>query len=124
RTLTPLLIQPRGAPSKLGLVWSQSFGASNSLKFAAPGADEKADVGLNRTGEARMTSTRFLLSAVAATALAGPVFAQPGSAYQGLVPSVRPVGAEEPVAMPPRRPMVPNVRPAAAVDSLEGMTAP
>ena len=68
-----------------------------------------------------MTSTRFLLTAVAATALAGPSVAQPGSAYPELVPSVRPAGAGDLFA--PTRPVATGVRPAAAT-SLEGLTAP
>jgi hypothetical protein len=70
-----------------------------------------------------MTSTRYVLTAVAAAAFAGPSVAQPGSAYPDLVPSVRPVAAQEPVV--PNKPRATNwVRPAAAAESLEGLTAP
>lgn len=74
-----------------------------------------------------MRSTRYLLTAVAATALAGPAVAQPASAYPELVPSVRPVAAEEPLVPARTAPFATtrsSVRPAAAVDALEGMTAP
>ena len=63
-----------------------------------------------------MTTTRFLLPGVVLAAFAGPSAAQfgpSGSPYKELVPSVRPVGAEEPVFVPPAR-----------VASLEGLSAP
>lgn len=80
-----------------------------------------------------MRSSRFLLPGCVLALWASPLLAQPlrgvGSPYSSLVPSVRPVGAEEPEPIPvPQSPAVggsrglPGRLPAA--DSLERMTAP
>jgi hypothetical protein len=75
-----------------------------------------------------MTITRFLLPGVILGAFTAPAVAQfgdPGSRYSDLVPSVRPAAAEEPlVPARPQLPPMPPGRPAAAVSSLEQMTAP
>lgn len=71
-----------------------------------------------------MTSTRFLLTGFVVALGVGPVVAQPRPAgygdYSSLVPSVRPVGAEEPEAPPP----VPVTRPPGGITSLQQMQAP
>jgi hypothetical protein len=76
-----------------------------------------------------MRISRFLLPGCVLALWASPLLAQPtratGSPYTGLVPSVRPVGAEEPDLLPqaPRGlPKMPANRPVAAVANLEEMT--
>ncbi len=71
-----------------------------------------------------MRIARFLLPGFVVALGVGPALAQPrgGAAdYSDLVPSVRPVGGEEPVLMP--QPM-PDGRPPAAMSSLEQMGTP
>jgi hypothetical protein len=79
-----------------------------------------------------MRFTRYLLPGCLLAAFASPALAQfstgPGSRYD-LIPSVRPVEAEEPeppVPAAPARPMMPALtgRPAPAVASLEQLTLP
>lgn len=73
-----------------------------------------------------MTITRFLPGVLLAALVAGPAAAQPGSGrYAEIVPSVFPVGHEQPI-LPNTAPRMPPGRPAAATDAtaLDRVTAP
>jgi hypothetical protein len=76
-----------------------------------------------------MTISRYLLTVLGLATLAAPVFAQPrgrGMANSGdLVPSVRPVNAEEAVEMPPTFAQPPERMPAvpSAMDRMPGSNA-
>ena len=73
-----------------------------------------------------MRITRFLLPGCVLAACACPADAQPdaGARYSELIPSVRPVAAEDPAPPRPAGSLMPLGRPRAAVTRIEEMTTP